>query len=101
MLPVIVYILSWLSRNFTPIDMNSFFTQFGFDLSNTFVYECISGAFGHSGVFPLFGNDNVLFVFVWFIDTYIAHLFVDFILFIPRLCHKWMKAFTQGDCENE
>lgn len=37
------------------------------------------------------------YYFAYFISVYIAHLFVDFVLFIPRLCHKWMNAFTNAE----
>lgn len=33
----------------------------------------------------------------YFISMFIVHLFVDFLLFIPRLAHKWMSAFTHTD----
>ena len=33
----------------------------------------------------------------WFISAHIIHIFVDFIVFIPRLCHKWMGKATQED----
>lgn len=43
----------------------------------------------------------VVFSFMdYFVSVYILHIAVDFILFIPKLCHKWLNYFTQsGDCE--
>lgn len=35
--------------------------------------------------------------FTYYVSVYIIHLAVDFLLFIPKLCHKWMNAFTRGD----
>lgn len=33
----------------------------------------------------------------WLVYVTLLRLFVDFILFIPRLAQKWMNGFTQGD----
>lgn len=46
------------------------------------------------------GNGIELFAILcmgYFVLVYLFHLFVDFLLFIPRLAHKWMNDFTQGD----
>lgn len=50
--------------------------------------------------FPDGGNGLVTVLLIYcghFILANIVHLFVDFILFIPRLCHKWMDAFTRAE----
>ena len=71
-------------------------TAFNFT-ENTFIYSILADIFGSNGVFNL-GLDNALILCLsWFIGTFIIHLAVDFVLFIPRLCHKWLKDFTQGD----
>lgn len=43
--------------------------------------------------------DGVMIVNIlaWFIYMHIFHIFVDFIVFIPRLCHKWMGKAYQED----
>lgn len=64
---------------------------------NNFIYTTISNLFGVNGVFNLALDKGIYLYFSWFIGVYLMHLFVDFILFIPRLCHKWLKEFTQGD----
>lgn len=64
---------------------------------NNFIYTTISNLFGINGVFNLALDKGIYLYFSWFIGVYLMHLFVDFILFIPRLCHKWLKEFTQGD----
>ena len=66
-------------------------------LDNNFIYTTITDTFGVNGVFNL-GLDNGLYLYMsWFIGVYLLHLFVDFILFIPRLSHKWLKSFTERD----
>lgn len=64
---------------------------------NNFIYNTITSVFGENGVFNLALDNGIYLYFSWFIGVYLMHLFVDFILFIPRLCHKWLKGFTQGD----
>lgn len=64
---------------------------------NNFIYTTILDLFGEYGVFNLALDKGIYLYFSWFIGVYLMHLFVDFLLFIPRLCHKWLKEFTQGD----
>ncbi len=60
-------------------------------------------ALAFSEVFYLFGIcdyplvDLLSSCFAWFVYMHIIHVFVDFIVFIPRLCHKWMGKATQED----
>lgn len=47
---------------------------------------------------PMFGSSSsICYYLSYFCSVYILHLVVDFLLFIPRLCHKWMNAFTRSD----
>lgn len=64
------------------------------------VYTTLVSIFGENGVLPFFSEYSVIFTyFTYFVSVYLLHLVVDFILFIPRLCHKWMNKFTQSeDC---
>lgn len=91
-LPVILYALSWINRMQEPLAMQAFFDFVGIDVSNTIVFSTLTELFGSSGIMPLFAS-NVPFVFLtWFVDMVIVHLIVDFLLFIPRLAHKWMSG---------
>ena len=73
------------------------------DLSDNVIYSGLISVFGTDGILPFFSDNSgsggyyILQFFTWFIGVYLVHLFVDFILFIPRLCHKWMKEFTKGE----
>ena len=49
-----------------------------------------------SSVFPILST-TVLKILSYFISVYILHLAVDFLLFIPRLAHKWLKQFTNTE----
>lgn len=97
-LPVIAFLLYLVSGNFTDISLDTFFNSMGvaFTTDNVIITS-LSSIFGVNGILPLFVSNSAFYVFSWFIISYIVHLFVDFILFIPRLCHKWLKTFTQGD----
>lgn len=60
------------------------------------IYTSLNSIFGTGGILPLFTETGLLQFFTYFISVYIAHLFVDFLLFIPRIAHKWMsKAYQE------
>lgn len=61
------------------------------------IYTSLDSVFGTSGILPLFIETGLLQFFTYFISVFIAHLFVDFMLFIPRLTHKWMNKFYQSE----
>lgn len=92
-LPVLVWLIS-LSTD-TPVftDLLSVINQ-GFS-NNSVIYDSLYKTIGQGSLIdlPLIG-DAQLQLFVWFISANVLHLFVDFILFIPRLCHNWLEKFT-------
>lgn len=58
--------------------------------------KCFSSIFGSSGVIPLFSNDNgVIQYFVYAATVEIFHVLFDVLIFIPRLCHKWIGGLTK------
>lgn len=66
--------------------------------TNGVIYTALNGLFGAGGALPLFGSNTSLLLFLtWFCTVEIAHLAVDFIVFIPRLCHKWQEKLTQNE----
>lgn len=79
-------IVSWIQTTFVGIE-------------DTFVYSTFADLFGEDGVLPLFtGNLNILmYYFVYFVIAWISHIFVDFLVFIPRFAHKMMDKFCGGD----
>lgn len=100
-LPVICYLLYMLvepGTGSTVLAFNAFFDSIGIGfVSDNVVVSSLKSIFGASGVLPLFATETPFIIFGWFICTFIAHLAVDFLLFIPRLCHKYMNKFTQGE----
>lgn len=101
LLPVIGYLLYLIaepSSGTSLVSFESFFTNIGLGLvSDNVVVSTLKDIFGTGGVLPLFTTDTPFIIFGWFVCTFITHLAVDFLLFIPRLAHKWMNKFTQGD----
>lgn len=69
----------------------------------TEMYDIFYSTFStDGGTFALFSsgpNDFSLPLgyMAYFVNCVIFHVFVDFILFIPRLCHKFMNKFTRSD----
>lgn len=102
LLPLVLYVVQFFAyelttvTTFTPFD--SFMQTFGVSTSSV-VYTSLVDLFGVDGILPLFSGSNsapILFL-SYFVAVEVIHLAVDFLLFIPRLCHKYMEKFTQGD----
>lgn len=97
-LPVLVYVLSIISPNGitgATLDFAVFIENYPVFTNYNIIYTTLVEIFGVNGVMPLLGN-SVLLVFSWFVSVYIIHLAVDFLLFIPKLCHKFMNDYTEG-----
>lgn len=89
-LPLLLYLV--YSFNNVPIDISQFFTTIGFNLTtNNIIFDTLNSIFGVNGVLPLISDTNILLIFGWFITIHLFHLLVDFILFFPRLCHKYFE----------
>lgn len=69
---------------------------FGF-VSDNVVVDGLMDIFGENGVMPFFTTKTPFIILVWFVGVYLLHLLVDFLLFIPRLAHKWLKKCTEGE----
>ena len=96
-LPILVLILMSLHNPTTSVA--DIINTLGLNiLQDNIIFTSLSDLFGTGGVMPLFDNPDILIFFTYFISVYILHLMVDFLLFIPRLAHKYLKIFTQGDC---
>ena len=95
-LPVGAYLISLACNNV--FDLAKFFNLFGFDfVSNNIILNSLSSLFGADGILPIFNNIAPLYIFTWFVCTFLVHLAVDFLLFVPRLAHKLMDEFFKGD----
>lgn len=97
--PILAYMIYLFAESCTSImSFGLFFSSMGFDfVTNNFLLVGLSDIFGVNGIMPLFQNDLVFYIFVWYIGIYLIHLAVDFLLFIPRLAHKYMNKCIQND----
>lgn len=91
------YVATELAEGMT-YDFKDFVNKMGFEFAtDNIIVNTLGDIFGKGGVMPMFDNDTPFIIFAWFIGVYLLHLLVDFILFIPRIAHKWMKDCTGGD----
>lgn len=97
MLPLFLMIIYWAKTG--AISLSGAMTSAGLNvLTNNPIYTALNDIFGTGGTLPLFSSPDIIAFATYFISAFILHLFVDFILFIPRLCYKWMNCFG-GDKE--
>lgn len=91
------YVATELAEGMT-YDFKDFVNTMGFEFAtDNLIVNTLGDIFGTGGIMPLFDNDTPFIIFAWFIGVYLLHLLVDFILFIPRIAHKWLKDCTGGD----
>lgn len=94
-MPILAYVIHL--HHFNDATLLSFFQQF--DIINTnVIFTSLEQLFGTTGIFPMFDDGSVIYyIFTYMIMINLLHLFVDFILFIPNICHKYLNYFYQKD----
>lgn len=96
-LPLIVALIFY-ARTGTIIGFSQIMVDCGLAVdTSSIVYTTLLSIVGTNGSMPLFASADIVAVFTYFINVLIAHLLVDFVLFIPRLAHDFMFKFTGGD----
>lgn len=102
-MPVISYLLFMFihpsgSGSITPLNFMTFLGDTGFTvITDNVIYQALYEIFGTGGILPFFDSPVIFACMTWYVAVFILHLFVDFCLFIPRLAHKWLDAFTKAD----
>ena len=102
-LPLALYLITCLSYKLqSSTDTLTAFLPFMKNLGlmdSGLIYKSLSDLFGTGGILPLFSaENNAILVFLsYFVSVEIVHLAVDFLLFIPRIGHKYMNTFTQNE----
>lgn len=64
------------------------------------IYKGLRAVFcGPNAFLPITSSpdSDFLLYFTYLINLELIHIMVDFLLFIPRLCHKWLNVWTQSD----
>lgn len=102
MFPIIAYLLLLIAEPGTGtnaiISLEAFFDNIGLGLANNnIIVQTINSIFGESGILPLFKTNMPTIMLSWFVSTYIVHLAIDVLLFIPRFAHKFIEKTTQGE----
>ena len=96
MLPILLMLLYWFKTG--SISLVNTMSDAGLGIvTNNPIYDSLNSIFGVGGTFPLFANADVICYMTYFISVFIIHLAVDFLLFIPRLCHRWMRCLGGDD----
>lgn len=102
LLPVLIYLGTFLSYRFASVSETlpsfaEFMANFGVS-QTSIVFTSMSDLFGADGILPLFANNNAILLYMaYFVSVEIVHLAVDFLVFIPRLAHKWMEKLTMNE----
>lgn len=103
LLPLLIYCVQMLVYRLPAVSAElptfvSFMQGFGLS-TESICYTVLYDLFGADGILPLFSGENnaVLLFLAYFCTVEIIHLAVDFIVFIPRLSHKFMDKFCQGE----
>jgi hypothetical protein len=97
LLPIILWaFVSFRSGEMTTL--SNAMSSLGLEILGTNqIYTSLASIFAIDGILPLFTNLDIILYMSYFISVFLIHLFVDFILFIPRLAHKWLNKLYQGD----
>lgn len=94
-------LLIWLVVSFRTgeiVGLSSAMSSMGLEIFTTNqIFISLSDIFATTGILPLFASSDIILYMSYFISVFLIHLFVDFILFIPRLAHKWLNKLYQGD----
>lgn len=91
LIPIIAYLIH--QHHFDNVTLISFFTEFEI-LSSNPIYDALIQMFGTNGYLPLLADTSVVFyMFTYMAMVILLHLVIDFIVFIPRLAHKYLNYF--------
>lgn len=95
-LPIIILIVMSIHNPITSV--SSVISTLGLNIiTDNVIYSTLSQIVGTGGILPLFSSPDILIFFTYYISVFVLHLLVDIVLFIPKIAHKWLNCFTQGD----
>lgn len=96
LLPLIAYVVL-LYGGFNIVITDIF--NLGFNInSNHIVYGVIDSLFGASGILPLYDVGSFIPLYITYLSSVvIIQVAYDFVIFIPKLAHKYMHKFTQDE----
>lgn len=95
LLPLFLYLAVVLASYSSFPSFAEFFSEkFAFIVNENFIYTCIDSIFGPEGTCPILSDVFVSYL-TYYVVVELAHLVIDVLLFIPRLAHGWMSAFSK------
>ena len=97
LLPIVIWlVVSFRTGNF--VTLSNAMSSIGLEIfNNNQIFTSLMSIFAVDGILPLFVTSDIILYMSYFISVFLIHLFVDFILFIPRLAHKWLNKLYGGD----
>ncbi len=93
-MPVISYLLYLFihpgsTATVMAVDFMEFINACGFGaLTDNVIYTSLYDVFGTGGLMPFFDSPVIFTIMTWFVGVFFIHLFVDFLLLLPRLLQK-------------
>lgn len=94
LLPIIMYVFNICGHGDGSVSLLEYFNS-NFSMVTNVISDTITSIFGTEGVLPLFSSGGFIIDYLtYFIACMLIHLAVDFLLFIPRLAHKWLDGFV-------
>ncbi|MCQ2969593.1 MAG: hypothetical protein MJ191_05700 [Clostridium sp.] len=94
LLPVIIFIVSSINDSGSITSFKNVMDIFGVS-ETSIIYISLSELIGYGGILESFIDSSMILYFSYFIMVNIAHVIVDVVVFLPRLCHKYMSYFYQ------
>ena len=99
-LPVVLYAIYAVSATHqtgTILQFSDIMSSIGLYEGNV-IQTALEDLFATDGILPLFNSGSTIIYFLtYFVLAEIVHLAVDFLLFVPRLCHKYLAVMTQNN----
>lgn len=93
-------LLLCLTANIGGIDMtiDAVFNQYFNIGEDNIIFDAINQMFGADGYLPIYGTGSYLpYIITWFSCVIMIQLVYDFLMFVPKLAHKYMHTFTQDE----
>lgn len=89
LLPLLLLLLAWFNDNTLSLVQVLTDSGLGFIVSNP-VTDTVIQIFGVNGAYPLFSDNSILIYLTYFVAMVLAHLVIDILLYIPRMCHHFV-----------
>lgn len=98
LMPVLAYLIYLINAGATPLSFDGFLTSINLGIlaDNVFV-NTLADIFGAGGLVPVFADNGAFIALVWFALMNLLHVFIDLILVLPRLCHKFLDKIGGKD----